>query len=1367
TTSIPLISQATGAPPTRRSVDLAFNPYSGRLYGYYGGTFAKVIVIDTNTGIVDDVTYPGGQIGQTLGSLFFDAFGRLYAYGRPNNGNLQNTLFELDTLSGVVSVITTGPNANGTDGCSCPYSVELQKKVLTQDTIPCSLVEYRFIVANASGTIQTGLDLTDQLPSGLYFHSLVSNTFGGTLQSQTGDTVVSLTNLTVPLGVDSFSVMVYVDTLSTGVFQNQAVLSNLPLALGISTLSDDPITLETGDSTELLVNPVLVDLPNQEVEICTGDSIVLDASQYSGVFYEWSDGSSGSSLTVTQGGTYWVVAHGCEIVFDTIVVIENPLPPVAASPDTSFCEGDTILLQASGAENYTWSPVAFLDDPNAAAPLAFPTDTSWVWVEGVDSLGCRQSDSILLTVWPLPTVEAGMDFGLCTYETDTLGSLANPPGNYQWTPATGLATPNQSRSQFQPFAVGSFLYTLTATSNQGCTASDEIYVTVHDVQLVGVGQDLTCQGDSSGSIRAEMLVGQGPFNFTLEDSLGNVVSTGVQISSIAEFTGLFPGEYRLSAFGNNGCVEDTFITLNEPPTLGLQNLEQVNVDCFGNQSGLVRIAGTGGTPDYLYSIDGQNFGPDSIFTGLGAFQYTLIVQDANLCQDTLTVDIATPTGLTGLILESRNVDCFGGNSGSITLGGSGGTGPYQWSLDGSNFVPSDQFPGLTAGNYVAWVRDDNGCLASTSLLLNEPPPLVATVEFLRGVDCFGNQNGAIEVGATGGSGAYTYAIDGLTYGPDNFFDGLTAGAYTLWVRDDSLCVATVDTLITQPDLLELSLDKVRDVDCFGNATGQIDATAIGGVGPYQFAVDPGAFQFGDSFDSLAAGTYLIRVQDDSLCLDSMAMQINEPDPLALSISTQANVDCFGDSSAWLKLLAEGGTPAYQFSLDDMPFQTADSMGGLAAGSYQVVLQDDSACTDTLTTTITQPDSLILVLDQLRGVDCHGNATGALRISGAGGVPAYGFQLDGQAVQATGDFFDLVAGAYLVSIEDDSNCVSTQTYEIAEPAALGIDVAVNDVACFGDRTGSAIASVEGGTMPYRYLWDSEPTQEDSAAQNLPMGTYVILVRDDSACTISDTVTVSEPPPLVLSWESSSARKSFCDWPNGQAEVSALGGTPPYAFLWDSEPPRFEALASDIFGDSLTAVVSDALGCQDSVTGFIPRIEPPVASFSTFPNYLDSIFESDQPLLFINQSQRGIGFEWDFGDGNGWSVADNPRYEYAEPGDYWVQLVAMDSNLTCPADTMILVRVLPNGRIYFPNAFSPNGDGANDFFRLAGEGILRFELEIFDRWGRSIALIPWMEPGWDGRLSNGRPAPEGVYVYRARYTFFDGRTADRGGTITLVR
>lgn len=1365
-TTIPL-SFASGSNSTATTSDVSFSPISGKLYGYFAGNMDRLCTVDLNTGVIDDQTFPGGQPVNVLGAMFFDAFGRLNAYGTPQGSNAQNTLFRVDTLTGNITPLATGPSASGSDGCSCPYAVELIKRVSPDSTTPCNTLRFTFVVANASGTVQSGIQFSDQLPAGFTISQIVTNPFGGTISSGVGSQSLIIDNMSIPLGIDSMIVDVYVDTLTTGDFMNQANITNLPLALGVTVKSDNDLTLLKKDSTNFSISPVYIDLPNQQIDLCAGDSLFLDGSIHNGVLYEWSTGDTTSGIMVNQPGTYAVTSLGCEIVYDTIVVTALSLPLVTAGPDQTICFGDSVQLSANGATTYKWQPNANIQNKNTAFPIVFPQDTVVYTVTGTDAFGCKASATQQVNVLPLPEVEAGPDKFYCINKPDSVGVATNPQGNYSWTPASSFQSSNSAHTIFSPSQPGTFPLTLTATSALGCVNQDELIATVYDFQAGANTTDLSCFQSGDGEIQVSVVQGNAPVTYAWTDPSGTAFSHTIASTSPFLISNQDTGSYSLSITDGNGCATDTVLFLEQPDSLQVTTLSVGNVDCFGNANGVVELQAQGGSLPYSFSQDGLGYQASPLFSGLGAAGYHFSVRDEQGCLDTVSATIKTPTGLYATIPYLKHIDCFGANNGAINIRGNGGTGPYQYKLSGIPFGTDSLFQNRFAGSDTIQVTDQNGCLITVPFTFYQPDSLELIISKIRDLRCMGDSSGLISLIASGGIASYLFDFgNGLGFQQDSVWNGSPAGIFQVIVRDDSLCETSIPVTVTEPPLLEIQLDRQTNVPCHGDSTGEISLSATGGVPAYLFSFDSLTYGVNTEFTGLSAGTYLAIVQDDSLCIDSQLIAITEPTLLEIAVADIRNVACHADSTGWIHIAGSGGSRPYLYEIPGLITQADSQITQLPAGSYTIQIVDDSSCITTLDTIITEPSPLESRISLIRHVDCFENETGELNLTTTGGISPYLFQLNGGNSGTDSSFTNLGAGTYQLLIRDDSLCEFTLPATITEPALLQVQLTGSDVLCHSDSTGFIESLVTGGTVPYEFSWDTNPVQTTQGIGNLLVGEYEVVVTDSQQCVASASFIIAEPDTLVLSHLEASLIEAYCDWENGAAEVIATGGVAPYEYIWATTPVRFTALAADVLGETVLATVTDRNGCMDTLTVTIPSDPRPIASYFTIPDHQTPILESDQPIDFVNTTENGVIYTWDFGDG-AISSAFEPSHQYELPGSYEVVLSVDNKYLACPSEFRTTIVIAPAGRIYISNAFSPNGDGINDGFTIVGEGIASFRCLIFDRWGRIVAELTQPDQIWDGRSPSGLEVQEGVYVYQIHVILNDGTSLQRGGSVTLLR
>lgn len=327
--------------------DIAFDPYTEELYGVSSNS-GQLVKIDQYSGSITG-GYPSHSFVNQMGALFFDVAGNLFGYGTING---EKMLVAIDKETGVIEPLAFGPAANGEDGCSCPYGVELQKTVSTDIALPCTEVIYTFTIINGSGVLQTGIQLTDVLPDGFTVLEILSNPYGGT-ETMNGH-AFEISELEIPAGTDSIQVVVEIGQFELGLYNNQAVLSGLPEALGASILSDNPHTLEADDSTSIYIEPLDISFIEETYSVCPGEPLLIDVDLY-GVEFLWEDGSTGPIRLLSEPGDYSVtVTSNCEQTIADFTII-SAITEEVLQEQYFICEEHPLIVDLSNTGNtYQW-----------------------------------------------------------------------------------------------------------------------------------------------------------------------------------------------------------------------------------------------------------------------------------------------------------------------------------------------------------------------------------------------------------------------------------------------------------------------------------------------------------------------------------------------------------------------------------------------------------------------------------------------------------------------------------------------------------------------------------------------------------------------------------------------------------------------------------------------------------------------------------------------------------------------------------------------------------------------------------------------------------------------------------------------------
>ncbi len=432
----------------------------------------------------------------------------------------------------------------------------------------------------------------------------------------------------------------------------------------------------------------------------------------------------------------------------------------------------------------------------------------------------------------------------------------------------------------------------------------------------------------------------------------------------------------------------------------------------------------------------------------------------------------------------------------------------------------------------------------------------------------------------GGIPPYTYLWDDPPPAQtDSIADSLCAGTYTVRVIDAGADTVFATVTITEPAILNAFITGSTNISCNGLCDGTATVSVFGGTPPYNYEwIDSDFNLIGDTTttaDSLCTDTFIVQVVDANGCFSLATIVINEPAPLTSSITDSTNASCNGLCDGSATLTASGGTAPYSYSWSNGDsIATTDSL--CPSLIYYVIITDANGCDTTDSVTITEPMILTsLIIDSTNAL-CNGVCDGSATLTASGGTAPYSYLWSNGDTAATADSL-CAAIIYSIMITDTNGCVDSNSVTITEPPALTVGVTGTNAKCAGVCEGTATASVSGGTPPYTFSWNTTPVQTDSTATGLCTGTYIATITDANGCIIvSSSITVTEPSSLVVSLVSMTPSQcsGLCD---GSATVTAIGGTPPYTYLWNDPDSQTTATADSLCASTYIVTVTDSNGC----------------------------------------------------------------------------------------------------------------------------------------------------------------------------------------------
>ncbi|MEM9545149.1 MAG: gliding motility-associated C-terminal domain-containing protein [Bacteroidota bacterium] len=357
------------------------------------------------------------------------------------------------------------------------------------------------------------------------------------------------------------------------------------------------------------------------------------------------------------------------------------------------------------------------------------------------------------------------------------------------------------------------------------------------------------------------------------------------------------------------------------------------------------------------------------------------------------------------------------NDGSISIETSGGTGQISFSLDGINFQNQNTFTDLSGGNYVVYLQDETGCILRQEIelpVLNAPEITDVLVE---DPSC-DFQNGEISVSATGGTGALQFSVDGINFQSGGFFPNLSVGNYQIVVRDSDGCLDNTSVDLQTTGVPSIDFYDLVHTTC-GEDNGQISVDVIGGAQPYSYGINANQFQAADQFENLAAGNYLLMVQDDAGCLDSILFTIDPSAPALVLPLTPTSTSC-GEANGSIVIENDGLEQQALFSIDGNEYQANNVFDQLVGGLYTVSIKDENDCISTQTVDIEASEVFEIAGLEIQKEDC-GESNGSVLINLNGGTPPLDVEFE-KALLIDQLFFDnLKSGMYSIAIIDQEGC----------------------------------------------------------------------------------------------------------------------------------------------------------------------------------------------------------------------------------------------------------------------------------------------------------------------------------------------------------
>lgn len=931
-------------------------------------------------------------------------------------------------------------------------------------------------------------------------------------------------------------------------------------------------------------------------------------------------------------------------------------------------------------------------------------------------------------------------------------SGGQPPYSFNWS--NGANT-----DSIYNLSPGVYTVTISDASIFNCdtilsvTIQEPPAITLTTVSL----QNVKCNGESTGSVHIGASGGGGDFQYSWSNGVNLPINDNIPA-----------GVYTLTVSDQYGCQVTTSVTITEPPPI-VATITSDSVNCYGTSTGAITLATNGGTPGYSFTW--SNGSTTQNISNIPAGTYYVTIKDNNNCTLVVSTVVYEPSSLTVSINSVQNPSCYGGEDGAIWASASGGTYPYSFSW--SNGQTTSDISNLSSGTYNLTVSDYHQCYITTSVLIQDPPPLLISLVSIQHVSCKNGSDGYIEVAGNGGTPPYTYSWSNNQN--SQIISNLSAGAYTVTITDSKGCINVKTYTITEPPQLIASISQYNDATCAGSCNGSASGTASGGTFPYSFFWSNGT-QGMNAFN-LCAGVYTLSVYDSKGCLDIINVTINEPQALNLTIISTSNPTCAGYCDGSAQITVSGGTPPYSFNWSNG--ESGALATGLCAGNNGVVITDANGCVFSSIITLGQPSAMALFMPPNTTI-CPGQPT-SLQVTVIGGTPPYQFNWNTGAQTPSINVAPTSPSCFYITVYDQNNCgplVDSVCLYIYPPVNVSVYPNKKSI-CKGD-TVFATANGWGGLPPYQYYWSSGSSSQNVTLipNTYPDTTYYyVTVKDACQQTATEYIEISYYPqpiplfsvnpqkgclPLNVSFTNNSTNAFSCVW---KIDSNTMFGCSDFSHTFYSPGNHQVQLY----------IISDK-GCRADTpyTIFVSAHSNPIADFYYSPQITDILTPfyvfydksiSTDPIISWNWEGTNPSDSFQFSDSGSVIQVNFPP----EPSSYIIKLV-IETNAGCKDSIEKEIYLENTYSLWVPNTFTPNEDGINDTFIVQGSGINweASNLLIYDRWGRQIWSGP-LKDGWPGVSKNGKPSQEGTYIFviTGEFTDKDKTKFLKKGHVNLLR
>ncbi len=1036
----------------------------------------------------------------------------------------------------------------------------------------------------------------------------------------------------------------------------------------------------------------------------------------------WNTVDTGNDFLASDTGQYRLVINyqnGCFSRF-YFNVYKNPLDPQYTSSD--------IICDTLGNITVTNMPLTYefqlVDQATGNVLVPYNSNPSFdIANNGAYMVEMRQqgiTDGCVFVLDNIGILERDFQVDVVPQDTDCNGlgeiaiSVLNVEAQYYYEISQGGTVVDThgptSDNNYTFVNLNDGVYDVSVTTDDGCDYTEQVTINdLTDLELTArVSQHITCK---EGNILMESTGGKTPHTYAIwsyvDDngvtqisypSVNDIPASAYQTSQIFDIYD--PGQYTFVVVDRNNCHDiSNTVTIEFRPAADFNPTTVNDVLCYGDATGSItfNLISSNGYQLTYYLFDATGFDEDNFdvnnalatnasgnFPGLTDGDYVVVINQRKGSADcdyfeystisapsfALDADAVLTQDYTCLqdgIIEAQNV--------------TGGTAPYEYSIDGVNFGASPTFNNLTDGTYTVTVRDANGCIFVTNSITIDPLDPPTDIDFSATNPQCPTFVSDVTLSVTGGAPNLVYEIispagSAVNNGNNATFTGLTPGTYMFRVTDNDGCF--YDESFTIDPVTEISVtgQLISNITCFGDSDGEIQYTVNNFNTDYDYSVTGPATFSGTaetngtiSLTGLAEGTYTITVTDNfTSCTDTVGVTIAAPPAAIAAPVTIVQPTCLADGS--VDIAAAGGWGSYTYEITAGPAgyilpatQTNGLFSGLTiGGSYTFTVTDANGCVYTDNFTINE--AVAPVLEIVPNDICYDDAVGLTLTANitSGGDGNYEYSLNGGPFVSGNVFTGLGPGTYTVDVRDGNDCTDTASITV-DPELSVVASAPNITACATDTNVTITAAGGDGNYVYAVVADGvAPTSGDFSTTNpatvTSAGDYDVYVRDNGGgadyCEANYDITIVQDDPLAISITNTDI---LCSGESqAQITITATGGEGPYLYSIDNGANyQTSNTFVNLPAGSYNIRVRDANNCD--VTEIYTITEPLTLSASAAVTALAECYPGMGAEVRITNAIGGTApYEYSFDGGSTYGASS---IGYLLPGTH--TLYIRDANL----------------------------------------------------------------------------------------------------------